>query len=106
VDGKIKARFALAIGENGDPKTIPQHVIDFYDDAIKVYYPLTTFNQIPRDHWPLMAILAERFKALEVRLDALEATKTETVGADDVTVVEEFKQARQRGRPKKQPAGV
>lgn len=59
-------RLSQAIGTNGNPESVPKHVVDYCERAF-TYYAKLGRNVIPVEHLPLLCCLAN----LENRISAL-----------------------------------
>ena len=93
----VKGQFVKACGDGVDPRTIPPHIVAYYDEAVRMFTKFGHFSgveDVPHNDWPLICLMAElKMKAdrLEARVMALEYKDTPTLSPfvadeDDPTV--------------------
>lgn len=82
----VKGQFVKAMGDGVDPKTIPVHIVAYYDDAVRMFTKFghyTGIEDVPHNLWPLICLLAD----LQDQIKKLEAKQVQTATAHDLSYV-------------------
>lgn len=96
----VRSQFVKPLGDGHDPKTIPQHYQEFYDQALALYGKFGHFNSVPEvpwNDWPLICLLAD----LNQKINKLEARLAEQETKPQAAVEPEPKV---KHGPRRQPA--
>ncbi len=84
MDDRAKARFSEVVGTPGAPKTVPDNIVEFWDDQLKICYRLASYTRVPREVWGLMVFLPQKFDEISAQLkelkDEVESLKSKVEG--------------------------
>lgn len=73
MNDRIKARAAVALGIDGaDVAKVPAHISQTYDEALKIYYPMTSCQEFSVSERGIIVWLAKKFHELTERIAKLE----------------------------------
>lgn len=73
MDHTLQIRAAAALGHHGDPSKVPQWMLDYFNEADRVYAAMA-MHSVRREHGPLVILLAkmnQKIAELEAKVAAL-----------------------------------
>ena len=88
----VKPYFVKVVGDGHDPKTIPAHIVEFYDKSVDLFRKFGAYigvDDVPESYWPLICILADQKKRIDELEERFRLSTLPPVGAPAVDAVQD-----------------
>ena len=85
----VRGRFVRAVGDGEDPKSIPKHYVDYYDEALTLFRKFGShqgIDEVPENYWPMICLMAEMKQTIEdlrLKVERLEGPDEDTTPPSD-----------------------